>query len=263
MKKIDLPEQKKLLIELLKYITDICQENDIKYSLLGGSLIGAVRHEGIIPWDDDVDIVLMPDEYQKLIKVLSEKNHAYYFLMNPETNKDYYYPFAKLIDTRTTLIENGIKTIPNYGVYLDIFVYHYVSKNEFIRKMHYKRLFFIQTLFARAMLNPKEMQRLKTKIIVTIANIFGPNYFKRRHMKICRSKHKTEYILMNWPAYGYKKEIQNVASYQKYKYVKFENIKAMITEDYDTILKTTFGNYMQLPPKEKRVAKHDTQIYWR
>ena len=70
MKKIELPEQKKLLVEMLKYITDICDKYNIKYSLIGGSLIGAIRHKGIIPWDDDIDIILMPEEYDKLINAL-------------------------------------------------------------------------------------------------------------------------------------------------------------------------------------------------
>ena len=262
MKKIDLVEQKKLLVELLKYVTDICDKHNIKYSLIGGSLIGAIRHKGIIPWDDDIDIILMPGEYEKLMKVLSETDH-YYVLFNPEENKEYYYPFAKLVDTRTILKEKGIKNISNYGVYLDIFKYHYVSNNAFIRKIHYKRLFFIQTLFARAMLNPQDITNLKTKLIVTFANIMGVNYFKKRHIKLCQSNKKTNYLLSNWPAYGYQKEIQTASSMTKYKKVPFEDIKAMISHNYDDILKTTFGNYMELPPVDKRVIKHNTEIYWK
>ena len=262
MKKIELAEQKKILVELLKYFDEICAKHDIKYSLIGGSLIGAVRHKGIIPWDDDIDVILMPDEYDKLMEVLAKNDH-YYVLLDPEKEKDYYYPFAKLVDTRTILKEKGTKTYKNSGVYLDIFKYHYVSNNELIRKLHYKRLFFIQTLFARAMLNPKDYHNLKTRTIVTLANLFGAKYFKKRHMKICRAKKPTDYLLSNWPAYGYHKEIQKVTSYTSYKRVKFEDTKAMITENYDEVLTTTFNNYMELPPEEKRVVKHNTEIYWK
>ena len=261
MKKIDLPEQKKLLVEMLKYITDICDKHNIKYSLIGGSLIGAIRHKGIIPWDDDIDIILMPEEYDKLINALENTNH-YYKLYHPNDN-NYLYPFAKLVDTRTILKEKNIKTANDMGVYVDIFKYHYVSNNNFLRKMHYKRLFFIQTMFARAMLYPKDIKNIKSKIIVILANIFGPRYFKRRHMHICNKVKPTNYILSNWPAYGYLKEIQDARSYTEYKKVPFEKIQAYITKDYDKVLRTTFNDYMTLPPKEKRVAKHDTEIYWK
>ncbi len=262
MKKIELEEQKKLLVDLLKYITKICDENDIKYSLIGGSLIGAIRHKGIIPWDDDIDIILMPNDYDKLMDVLKNTNH-YYVLLNPKDNDKYYYPFAKLVDSRTKMQERGVIEIDDYGVYVDIFKYHYVSNNEFLRKLHYKRLFFIQTLFARSMLIPKKEDRLKTKLIISFAKLFGPNYFKKRHMSICNNSKKTGYLLSNWPAYGYKKEIQKASYMTNYKKVPFENIKAMISNNYDDILKTTFGNYMELPPEDKRVLKHNTEIYWK
>lgn len=262
-KKINLEEQKKILVELLAYITKICDENNIKYSLIGGSLIGAIRHKGIIPWDDDIDIILMPKEYDKLISTLTKINDKRYVLFNPENNKEYFYPFAKLVDTNTILYEKGVKQIKDYGIYLDIFKYHYVSNNTMLRKIHYKRLFLVQTLFARTMLNTKEEKRIKTKVIIFISKIFGTNYFKKRHIKLCNNNKKTNYVLSNWPAYGFEKEIQSTNSYLKYKKVPFENIKAMITDKYDEVLKTTFGNYMEPPPKEKQVLKHNNEAYWK
>ena len=77
MKKISIKEQQLLLIEMLDYITKICDKNNINYSLIGGSLIGAIRHKGMIPWDDDIDIILMPNEYEKLIDILKKKNDKY------------------------------------------------------------------------------------------------------------------------------------------------------------------------------------------
>lgn len=262
MKKIDLDEQKKILIDLLKYIDKVCEENNIKYSLMFGSLIGAIRHKGIIPWDDDIDIALMPEEYDKLMKALAKK-HDYYFLLNPQTNKNYYYPFAKLVDSRTTLVEKSVKSIDNYGVYIDIFRYHYVSNNKLLRKIHYEILFFTETLFSRAMLNPKNIKRIKSKLIVIAANIIGVNFLKKRHLKLCNNRKKTSYVLCDWPEYGASKEILKASSFLKYKKVPFENIQAMIVSDYDDVLKTTFGNYMQFPPIEERCPRHNTEIYWK
>ncbi len=262
MKKIELEEQKKLLVDLLKYITDICDKNNIKYTLIAGSLIGAIRHKGIIPWDDDIDIALMPEEYEKLINVLSKTDH-YYVLFNPVDNKDYFYPFAKLVDTRTILKENGVKEIKNYGIYVDIFAYHYVPNNEFFRKLHYFKLFWTQKLLSYSVYNPKDIQKFKSRIVVYISKIFGTNFWKKRHLKICNTRKKTDYLLSNWPAYGYKHEIQETTSFAKYKKVKFENISAMIIKDYDKVLKTVFGNYMQPPPENQRNPKHGSIIHWK
>ncbi len=193
---------------------------------------------------------------------LSKKNDRY-ILLDPERNPKYYYPFAKLVDSRTTMFEKGIKTIDNYGVYVDIFRYDYVSNNKLIRKLHYKYLIFIQTLFSRAMLDPKNIKRLKSKLIFIFARIIGVNYFRKKHMRLCRSKKKTDYVLINWPEYGFNKEIMKTVDFQKYQKVKFENIEAMILTDYDEVLRTMYGDYMQLPPEKDRVARHVTEIYWR
>lgn len=262
MKKITLVEQKKILVEMLSYIDKVCRENNIKYSLIGGSLIGAVRHKGIIPWDDDIDMILMPQEYDKLISILSKEN-SQYTLLNPVDNKKYYYPFAKLVDNRTLLIEKGIKEIDNYGVYVDIFQYHYVSNNALIRKIHYKKLFFIQTLFARSMLNPREIKNLKSKLIVYCSKLFGANCLKKWHIRLCNKRKTTRYLLSNWPVYGYSKEIQDANVMNQYIDASFENETVMITKNYDKILSTTFGDYMKFPPKEQRIRKHNVDVFWK
>ena len=263
MRKIGLEEQKKILIDMLKYIDEVCRKNKINYSLMYGSLIGAIRHNGIIPWDDDIDIGLVSEEYDKLMDALEKDNDSYYKILDPERNKNYAYPFAKLVDTRTTLIEKGVKEIDDYGVYIDIFRLHYVSNNSFFRKMHYKILFFTETVFARAMLYPKYIKNIKSKLIVIIANIIGVNFLKKRHLKLCVNKKKTDYVICDWPEYGVERETFKRSSFDKYKRVKFENIEAMIVDDYDSVLRTTFGDYMQLPPEEERSPRHNTEIYWK
>ena len=264
MRKIYLNEQKDIIINMLDYIDKICDEHSINYSLIGGSLIGAIRHKGFIPWDDDIDIILLPNEYKKLIDLLSESND--YLLLEPNNNDDYFYPFAKLISCETVLIENRVKRINNYGVYLDIFQYHYVSNNKLLRFIHYKSLVFIKVLLTASVLLDEEVKKEKNflkKLRNFVARKIGTRKLKKKYLSLCNSKKETNYILANWPCYGFKQEIQKASDFKHFKKVKFETIKALITTDYDQILKTTFNDYMKLPPKNQRVSNHDTKVYWR
>ena len=260
---ISLEQHKKILVEMLKYIDEICLKNNIKYSLLGGSLIGAIRHSGFIPWDDDIDIVLLPEEYDKLSNILLKEN-KYVFLNS--LNSSYSYPFSKITDPNTIMFEDKVKQIENYGIYLDIFQYHYVSNNYLIRFFHYRRLLFYKSLLGSCMLTEESRKNEKNvlkRIRNIIAQLIGLAKIKKKYMKICSNKKKTNFLLSNWPAYGFKKEIQLTSDFNNFERVKFETIEAMITKEYDRVLTTTFGNYMELPPKEKRITHHITNIYWR
>ena len=251
---------------MLNYISNICEKNNIKYSLIGGSLIGSIRHKGIIPWDDDIDIILMPEEYKKLLKILI-KNKSEYKILIPGKNNSYPYPFCKIYNPKTVLIEKRQKEFGEYGIYLDIFAYHYISNNKLIQFFHYKMLTFLKILLSASMLKKEELNN-ETNCLKRIRNriscLIGQEKLIKYYINLCdKKKKKTKYVLSNWPTYGLKKEIQKSNNFDNYKNVKFENIDAMITENYDKVLKTTFGDYMKLPPKEKRVSNHNSIAYWR
>lgn len=266
MRKVTQEEYKKALVELLKYVDGVCRENNIKYSLFGGTLIGAIRHKGIIPWDDDIDIILMNDEYEKLIKALKEKNSNAnkFFLMDNDTEKTYIRPFAKVINTDTTLEEDYVKKVDNYGIYLDIFKYNYVPNNKFLRKIHYHMFWCEKTLMTLSTVN-KKYKNLYKKLIVSFAQkISSETWLKMCNKRFDRYKNKknNKYIMSNWPAYGYKHEIQLASDFNEFIDTEFEGIKIMVSKEYDNILKTTFGDYMTPPPEDKRIA-HDNEAYWK
>ena len=105
MKKIEIDEQKKIMVEILEYFDKVCRENNINYSLIGGSLIGAIRHKGIIPWDDDIDVILTRENYLKIISLLEKENDNRFKILTQNTCNDYSFPFPKLIDKRTYVVE--------------------------------------------------------------------------------------------------------------------------------------------------------------
>ena len=137
MKKINDKEYKKILTELLEFFNKICEENNINYTLTGGSLLGAIRHKGIIPWDDDIDVAVLPSEYDKLIKAFEKNTNDKYCILTHDNNPSYYFPFIKLIDKRTVVKDKNEKNIDDYGIFLDIFKLYNTSNNKVFAKIHY------------------------------------------------------------------------------------------------------------------------------
>lgn len=116
--KID--ELKFISYNILKFVADFCEINNIKYYLFAGTLLGAIRHEGFIPWDDDIDIAIPRDDYEKFIIEFDRNNDVNYKVLSIENSNKYYLPYAKVIDNRTLLFEDGKESMP-IGVFIDIF----------------------------------------------------------------------------------------------------------------------------------------------
>lgn len=264
MKKISTEEYKEILIDLLKYIDDICRENNIKYSLLGGSLIGAIREKGIIPWDDDIDIILIDDQYEKLIKILKNDNNKKYKLIDNDNNKSYFYPFPKLVNTKTMIKEKDVNEINNYGAYIDIFRYNYVPNNKILRRIHYSILNTSKTLLNLSS-NTKHYKNIFKRLVSYISRKIGYRHLIKIYNKIFNlysNKKNAKYIISNWTAYGYNKEIQKSSNFKEFIDCEFSGIKAMISKDYDEILTTTFGNYMKPVKPKNQETSHDIEAYW-
>lgn len=259
MRNLSLSEHKLIMLKMLDSFHKYCNEHDIKYSLIGGSLIGAVREGGIIPWDDDIDIILMPEEYAKLEKSL-KKNSFNYRIIGYNNCKGYYNPAFKIVDDSTTIIEEGIKK--NYGVFIDIFRYNYIPDNKIIRNMYflkYKLMLNIIHGFSPAAKSSKN-------IVKKIRNIYSNHlnqteYLNKFYQFLDKfNKRKTNNIIPNSLMYPFQKEMQKSLNTKEYQTVDFNGIKAMIFKDYDPILKKVFGDYMTPPPKEKRIGKHSLKV---
>ena len=208
MKKLSLKEIQEIQLNILIFLDKICKENKIKYYLSSGTLLGAVKYKGFIPWDDDIDVILFRDDYMKLMKVLKNQVENYKLLSIYNT-KDYYYAFAKLVDTNTVLTENA-KKIKDMGVYIDIVPMDgYISGN--INK-EIKNLRFIRNLMVkryriknckRSNFSYMKNQYIKPKykfikdIIYSFIDIIslplGYSFYAKLYDKII-SKNKFEYI---------------------------------------------------------------------
>ena len=265
MKEISVEEYKNILLDIMKYLDNLCRKNNICYSLNGGTAIGAMRHHGFIPWDDDIDIILDHDNYERLKDILKNTYDDRYFLLD-ENKPDNYYPFMKLIDKRTAVIEQGCKNISEYGAFIDIFEYNNAPNNGILRFMYYYRLVFWKKLLAGL---SWDKNRADHKVLLffryLIASIFGKKMLFSHYEKICHKYNKKDcnYILSNWPTYGAKREINKKMWFKDFEYTDFEKCKLMISSNIDEMLTCIYGDYMQLPPKEQRISNHKMKAYWK
>lgn len=261
---LSLEEMQQCEAKMLKYLHTICVGNNITYYLFYGTLLGAVRHQGFIPWDDDLDVAVPRKDYKKLLEILNSHNE--YRVLTHEYFDDYYYPFAKLIDPKTRLVEFGVKDCKELGVWIDIFPLDSVSDNPLIRK--------IQTNTVAKLVGMNRYISAEEKSILQEANSFPK---KLKYFVAKRFKHRTIINLIHMIAgmYAnkkteYKAELIWASDHNRFfqkelfgkpKMLPFEDGNYFVPIGYDSILRKTYGNYLELPPIEKRHSDHSYSCY--
>ena len=245
------------ILEMVKYLDSFCKENQIEYYIIYGSCLGAVRHKGFIPWDDDFDVGMTLENYNKFISLCKTKlDTNKYFLQTLETEPNYYLSFAKLRDINTTLIEEGNKNIPiTYGVYIDIFPIVGLPKGKLKRA-----ILSINRAFALS----ANINVINNKFLYNIFRIILKIFGKKNILKYC-SKQAKKYSCQDCEEWcsvfdgdGLKINSTTKTIMGKPTYVPFEDIELPIPEKYDEYLKHIYGDYMQIPTKEQIKAKEHT-----
>lgn len=272
MVKLTTTEIKKYAFEVLCDLDKICRENNISYSLTGGTLIGAVRHEGFIPWDDDIDIMLVRSEYNRLIDILrkNENDKLCFTLLSKESSgSEYIYPFAKACHKKTELIEDGMENSIKLGVYVDIFPIDGAGKSEKSAKLHASLFQIVHGMML--MSGWKEFKKSKLRklyyeplryICYIMSRLFGKrNIEKMLSLFINRySYDEAVYAGRLVGDYG-RKEVMTRKVFDEYTEVIFEEKPFMAIKAYDAFLTKLYGDYMSLPPVEKQVSHHQFSAY--
>ena len=248
------------ILDIVKDVDKICRENDIDYYILYGSALGAIRHQGFIPWDDDFDIGMTFDNYVKFLEICEKKlDKNKYYVQTPEKEKNYYLSFSKIRDIRTTLIEEGNENIDIVrSVYIDVFPLVGIPNNKIKERiLKINRAFM---LFANMNVINNKFLRCIFDIIL---KIFGRRKILKYTTKRC-FKYNTndcEYWCSIADGDGY---IQNKIKreiYGKPKYVKFEDIMLPVPENTDKYLKNIYGDYMKIPSEEQIKFREHTPYY--
>lgn len=266
-KSIDIEELKKIQIEVCQAIHTFCVENGIKYSLGCGTCLGAARHHGYIPWDDDIDIYLLRKDYNRLIAEFPKIYGDHYELISLERDQHWLFPYAKAYDNRTLMIE-GNGSNKQIGVNIDIFPIDDVPDNQEEWIKYDKRRRVLQNIQALTFVRPSKSRSLvKNTIIVltsTIVTILGRRRFAEHIDKYAQKNDKKGFLRVFETCQGiFQKRPFPKTLFAELIEVPFENTKFFIFKNFDAYLKNGYGDWRKLPPVEKRVTHHAFNAYWK
>ena len=260
-KKLDIDEIKEVELGVMDYIHNICKEKRINYSLAYGSLLGAVRHKGFIPWDDDLDISLKRDQYDQLYQAILEDNNSIYKVVSWENDSRYPYPFYRVYDSRTVYENNYIQKDIELGICVDVFPFDdYKDVNKEITKLDMYRRLSVYTLYG---IRNKEagIKNIVRYLMLVAFRLTRVKTWNKKLNDCSKAPVDGEYIdyLMESKKYSTKLDAKALDEVVE---CKFEDRVYNIPKDYDHILTTIYGSdYMEIPPLEKRIQHDDFVAY--
>ena len=265
MTEISFDEIKKLELEILKYVANFCDTHNLKYFLAYGTLIGAVRHKGFIPWDDDIDIQMPRDDYNKLIEIFNkEKDVEYLDLIDPNDSKSRH-SIVKIIDNRTVKIEKNVDyKNGNLGIDIDIFPLDGQPESEEEYSKWYDKL---QATYRKYNVKISKISgSIKGRIYRIIIKSFNSKRSLKNRVNKLHSMYPYEgskYIGAIESSFNSKNNRIERGKYDSFVFLDFEGQKFKAPAGYHEILTKMYGNYMELPPVEKQVTHHSNKNYWK
>lgn len=253
-------------LDIAKEIKRVCEENGIKYFLCCGTLLGAVRHGGFIPWDDDLDIGMLRADYETFCKVAPKALKPEYFLQNWHTEPAYALPFGKVMRRNTVYLEKKKTTkLQGNGIYVDIFPFDYVPVNMCQRMKLTRKLMHL----FRTKLMKSNYQPWMNEDRIVWKKRLGYLYYQAKALFASNAEliEKFDALVKSAPESGVLIRQDGIANQEFYEsrwfevlqMRKFEDEEFPVPEEYDAILTAQYGDYMQLPPENERENRH--QIY--
>ena len=241
--------------ELIQEVTRICRKCGIHFNMVGGTMLGAIRHKGHIPWDDDADIGFLRTEYEKFREACkSELDHDKYYLQDLRSTEGYRWGYGKLRRKGTEFLRLNQEFMPyEQGIFIDLMPFDNVPDGWLLRRVHFIQCFLYRKLFwsevgSRTEKNPwkrtayKFMRRIPMKFVIR-------NY--QNFIDVGQRKKTRLVRILTFPTpkgvYGYEREW-----YTQLSMYRFGNMMLPGARDYDGYLRVKYGNYMELPPAEKR-----------
>lgn len=250
-------------MKMLKEVVSICDRHKLIYFMLGGTMLGAIRHKGFIPWDDDIDLGMPRDDYEKFLEIAPKELSSFLKVVNYRNTPTYPYYITRILDTETKVIEERIGNDRKYThASIDIFPIDGTPNNKLLRKIYFFRILFHRALMSLCYKDSIDRKRhrgliekifLKVMEHLPIEKMTTPYKQKCIIDKLLRSQDvkKSKYIGNIMGAYR-TREIVPAEFYGDGTMYPFEDMELRGLDMYDDYLKYTYGDYMQIPPEDKR-----------
>ena len=245
-------------IKLFKYFMKVCEDNDLTYFMYAGSLLGTIRHKGFIPWDDDIDVIMFRNDFEKLSEIFEKEINEKYEFYNVLNEETYHYTWGRLT-LKNTLFKEwwGNQVDYKQGIFMDIFILDNIPNNKYKWFIQKWRSFTLNQLSIYSIIKYQNESKIK-EIIQQIAYYFlkvlpiSPLTIRKKCVKSF-SKYKNEDCdrVCDFPSEFFM-PVSNKTDWLPVRKAKFENLEVNIPNNYDKILTLDYNNYMQLPPKDKR-----------
>lgn len=256
-------EVQKKILDIMKYTDKLCRENGIVYYIMGGTALGAVRHGGFIPWDDDLDIFMTADQYQRFKKVFTEQNSNQFVLQEWKTTPDYL-EYAKIRMNGTTFIEEQFKDRKDmhHGIYIDIMILHKVPESLILQKKIYYYSKFV-TLYGLSQRNWRPKTKLQTILLKSLkflpckwlAHICYSTIYKYDFME-------KNYKYCYWITTGkFRNGLFDKSFFLEPVDIAFEDTFLLGSKKIEEYLNYRYGDYMKLPTEEERRAAVHAMVY--
>lgn len=265
MRRIETEEYKAILTNILVKVDQLCRDNDIPYMIFYGTLLGAVRHHGFIPWDDDVDIVIKRQDLKRLQDVVNQ--HSSELGINfiyIDTNPDTIFICAKICDTSTVLNEVGFRQIKGYGAFIDVFPIDNLAEQRMIRKIRSFVGFKKRQIITHSSMTTWTKSASIFRNIMRCIAFYSTRgvHTGRMIQKMNNACQKYNYLETTYVGLPYsKKTIFQRDWFQEVTELEFEGHRFFAPKCYDVILRQLYGDYMKLPPVEKQISNHNFECY--
>lgn len=246
--------------ETLEEVIRICKKNNIKYYMMYGTLLGAIRHQGFIPWDDDLDIAMERGEYNRFLECASRELNDRFFLHTYDSDPNYFVPFARVRRNNTTFIPAVYENTKfcNHGIWVDVFPLDFARSNksiyEYIRYQSMRKI--LRPMASCNAVGAGANPRLRRRILAFVSRRFKIESILRmiERVSCAQNNRENKYYVCFGSPYRMEKSYFPVQDFGQGISAEFEHLACNVPENYDAVLKTIYGDYMKLPPKEQRVG---------
>jgi LPS biosynthesis protein len=243
-------------------VDKICRKSGVKYYIVGGTLLGAIRHGGFIPWDDDIDVAMMRIDYDKFIQIAEKVLPEKYFLQNYKTDKYCCMPFARIRINNTIFEESYISHLNCHkGIYIDIFPLDVVPESEMLRKFHKIALYCLdKSIMSKLKVMPRTLFKKIIMWILYILTFPFPRKWLGEKLDRLMKKYNfldSKFVCNTTDPRVYEKRVLDKKIYGNPTEILFNGYKVMAPEKWEEYLRNLYGDYLELPPLNKRISRHN------